>query len=67
MREVSVVNSRGENIQEKTEAFTGENWYTISEVNRQFDKYGKPTVETDLMGRSTMSQWRELWGQSPIC
>ena len=49
--------SRGENIQEKTEAFIGENWYTISEVNRQFDKYGKPTVETDLMGRSTMSQW----------
>ena len=56
-RDVRVSNRRGETLEQKTEAFVGGIWYTISRNRMTYNLEGKRVRAEDLAGRVTATEW----------
>jgi RHS repeat-associated protein len=56
-RDITLTNARGENIEQKTEAFIDGIWYTISRNRMTYNSQGKRTSVENLAGQVTTTAW----------
>ena len=56
-RDITLTNARGENIEQKTEAFIDGIWYTITRNRMTYNEQGKRTSVENLAGQITTTAW----------
>ena len=56
-RDITITNSRGEILEEKTEAYIGEVWYTIARETMTYNPQGKRITSENLAGQVTTTAW----------
>ncbi len=56
-RDITLTNARGENIEQKTEAFIDGIWYTIARNRMTYNEQGKRTSVENLAGQVTTTAW----------
>jgi len=56
-RDITITNSRGEILEQKTEAYIGEVWYTIARNRMTYNSQGKRIRSENLAGQVTTTAW----------
>ena len=56
-RDITTTNSRGEILEQKTEAYIGEVWYTIARKQMTYNTTGKRITSENLAGQVTTTAW----------
>ena len=56
-RDITITNARGEILEEKTEAYIGEVWYTIARNQMTYNSQGKRITSENLAGQVTTTAW----------
>ena len=58
-RDITITNSRGEILEQKTEAYIGEVWYTIARNRMAYNAEGKRIRSENLAGQVTTTAWNQ--------